>query len=80
MKVLRRNNKRARTAHNIFTVIEVQVRKVGQDRKPVNCHPRLDRDVTGNIRMSILLVSVFFVIGFWMLLNVPKEERVLERT
>jgi UMF1 family MFS transporter len=37
-------------------------------------------DVTGNIRMSILLVSVFFVIGFWMLLNVPKEERVLERT
>ena len=35
-------------------------------------------DVTGNIRMSILLVSVFFVIGLIVLMRVPKEEKVLE--
>jgi len=35
-------------------------------------------DVTGNIRMSILFVSVFFIIGLVQLFFVPKEEKLFE--
>lgn len=31
-------------------------------------------DVTGNIRMSIVLVSLFFFVGLFLLFRVPKEE------
>jgi MFS transporter, UMF1 family len=34
-------------------------------------------DITDNIRMSILLVSVFFIIGFIQLIRVPKEETLM---